>query len=225
LGRYNGPVQILKTLQINASLGFSAIACCIAILFVDSLGPIMTLIWLLLFSGGATVPSLTGIIVSSVDPSLRSFASSLSQLSFNILGFALSTLVPAAVMEITGSRDWGFSTVVLWSLWGVPATVLGLSAAHDNLNVMRNVGGEKGVLRLSCCCLPDLPGVSVLSENDSGDEPDRVNRVEVKSIQASAEEGTLEKELTRFPVTPLLGEMMIPVQFGINDDDDDCGSN
>lgn len=137
LGGYGGPVQILKTLRINASLGACAVACCLAILFMDSLAPIMTLIWLLLFSGGATVPSLTGIIVSSVKPSLRSFASSLSQLSFNILGFALSTLIPGVVMEFTGSREWGFNTVMLWSVWGVIVTMFGIWAAMDNVKLMR----------------------------------------------------------------------------------------
>ncbi|XXQ30859.1 Major facilitator superfamily (MFS) profile domain-containing protein [Plasmodiophora brassicae] len=133
MGGYSGPRQTLTSLKVSAVLSVLAIAACIGVMFANSLTVVMVLVFILLFAGGATVPSCTGILVSSVPLSLRSYASSISQLSFNIFGYALSPLLSGFVMQITKQRSSGFYSVLLWSLLSIPATAFGLRAASRRL--------------------------------------------------------------------------------------------
>lgn len=57
--------------------------------FLDKFVAIIAMMWLLLFFGGAILPPATGILIASVDPSVRPFASSLSMFAYNIFGYAL----------------------------------------------------------------------------------------------------------------------------------------
>ena len=63
--------------------------------FYSSLGFVITLVWLVLFFGGAIIPAATGLILASVPPSLRPFSCAMSMLTYNILGYAGGTILPA----------------------------------------------------------------------------------------------------------------------------------
>ena len=45
------------------------------------------MIWILLFFGGSIVPPLTGIMLNSIKPELRSFANSNATMLINLLGY------------------------------------------------------------------------------------------------------------------------------------------
>ena len=86
------------------------------------------MVWILLFLGGSLVPPLIGISVSCVPKENHSSASSLSQLSFNMLGYFVSPLFSAAVMDrFTDSKQgmiWGYRANLLVSVFVVIFTLL-----------------------------------------------------------------------------------------------------
>lgn len=72
MGGYESPNAIYICF-ICSVLGCTAAA---PVPFITNFWIISLCIWLLLFFGGAMVPPLTGIMISSVQPALRSFANS-----------------------------------------------------------------------------------------------------------------------------------------------------
>lgn len=55
--------------------------------FLNIFWLVCVLIWALLFFGGALVPPLTGIMLSSVPNHMRPFANSNTTLLYNLIGF------------------------------------------------------------------------------------------------------------------------------------------
>merc|ERR1712232_473547 len=76
------------------------------------------LFWCLLLFGGSIVPSATGLMISSVPQDLRQLASGIGQGVYNLLGYALGTLLPGVLMDHFGSR-WGMRALLCWSVLGV----------------------------------------------------------------------------------------------------------
>jgi MFS family permease len=128
-GGYSGHKQMLKAMKANAVLGVIAALSCMVLIFADCLLYAMILVFVLLFAGGATVPSSTGILVSCVPADLQSYSSSISQLVFNVFGYTLSTLVSGLIMQLSSSRSWGFYSVLLWSLLGTVTSAMAYLAA------------------------------------------------------------------------------------------------
>ena len=58
----------------------------IPIPFTDSYSLFFTLLWSMLFFGGALLPAITGIMLNTVDETLRGSANALSQFSQNAFG-------------------------------------------------------------------------------------------------------------------------------------------
>lgn len=122
-GGYTGP----HALNICLIFGTLASISGIPIPFFSDFKIVVCLLWCLLLFGGALMPSLTGIMISSIPKYLRSFGSSNAQLIQNLLGYFPSPFVYGLVCNITGGEESRFGMVLLmwWSLWGV----LGLSIA------------------------------------------------------------------------------------------------
>lgn len=82
-GGYESP----NALKIASLASVVALASALPVPFVNSFGLFLVFLWILLFAGGFIVPVVTGIILISVKPSLRTVASSLANLSYNLLGY------------------------------------------------------------------------------------------------------------------------------------------
>lgn len=71
-GGYENPTTIFYVF-VFASIGIGA---AVVIPFVDNFYLITSLLWIVLFFGGAMMPGLTGIMMVSVSPYLRAFGNS-----------------------------------------------------------------------------------------------------------------------------------------------------
>jgi Na+/melibiose symporter-like transporter len=135
-------------------------------------------------------------LVKSVPVPLRPYASSVSQFVFNILGYALSTVVSGIVMQVSGSRTWGFRTVLLWSVFGVLASFLALIAASSSSSawMINNASGD-----------PSGDSVSVITSIAS-------------PIQASSEQHSDDDLQNALSLTttlcslPVMSNLALPVQ-------------
>eukprot|EP00474_Spongospora_subterranea_P010444 CRZ10902.1 hypothetical protein [Spongospora subterranea] len=163
IGGYIGPQQTIKAMKTNAILGAIAIASALVLMSAGTLTTVMVLVFVLLFAGGATVPSCTGILVTCVPSHLQAHASSVSQLAFNVFGFALSTVVSGLIMQLTSSRLWGFRSVLLWSLWGIIAVALGYKSALRNLVSSREDDSQIRIPCDSAMMTPDAPSREEIS--------------------------------------------------------------
>ena len=98
-GYADDPKATGKTLLTCNLFGIGAVMCAIPTAFVDSFIGAVALIWLVLFFGGALLPPLTGVCLTSVPENCRSIASSFSMFTYNILGYALAPVLMGAVAD------------------------------------------------------------------------------------------------------------------------------
>jgi len=66
---------------------------------------LMCSVWVVLFFGGALLPAVTGVCVSSVPPDIRSFSSSVSMFIYNLLGYAAAPLAVGLISSSIGGKD------------------------------------------------------------------------------------------------------------------------
>ena len=62
-----GGYKSKKALYVTCSLAFLCLSCAIPIAFIEDYITVVVLLWLLLFSGGFILPSMTGIMLNTVD--------------------------------------------------------------------------------------------------------------------------------------------------------------
>ena len=72
IGGYAEP-RTIYFIFIFGTIGMTA---AVIIPFVSSFWPVSILLWIVLFFGGAMVPGLTGMIMASIPPEMRSFGNS-----------------------------------------------------------------------------------------------------------------------------------------------------
>jgi hypothetical protein len=83
LGGYTSPKSLpLATLGIllAAAGGFPSV-------FANTLFGCMGLLWVQFFFGGFVLPVMTGILLNTMPPSLRTMANSIANLMYNLLGY------------------------------------------------------------------------------------------------------------------------------------------
>jgi MFS family permease len=102
------------TLRVCCLFGLGAVAAAIPAAVVREFGGIMASVWLVLFFGGALLPAVTGVAISSVPPPLRSVANALSLLLYNLLGYALAPVLCGVIASAVGIA-WGFRVVMIAS--------------------------------------------------------------------------------------------------------------
>ena len=83
LGGYNSK----KALQLCIFASLLCLASAIPIPFVNSYPVFVVLLWFLLFFGGAILPCMTGIMLSTVQKEYKTIANSIANLSYNLLGY------------------------------------------------------------------------------------------------------------------------------------------
>ena len=110
----------MKTaLKLCAAFGSVGLIFSLAIGFTDNIVYFTPLLWGILFSGAAFIPTGTGLIINSVELNQRAAASALNQLICNLFGFFLGPIAAALVMdcfpdEIEGLQ-WGYRLLMWWT--------------------------------------------------------------------------------------------------------------
>jgi hypothetical protein len=89
-----------KALGYCVGLGLVAFLLGIVTTFLPNVYITAACLWLLLFFGGSILPACTGIFISASPVQLRSLASSVSVMIFNILGYAIIMITMMAVYLI-----------------------------------------------------------------------------------------------------------------------------
>jgi MFS family permease len=100
--------------KIAAIFGLIAVLCGVPAIFASSFLPVIVLIWLLLFFGGAVLPPATGILMSSVPPEMRALSNSVSMLLYNCLGYFLGPFLPGVVAQVTSAWKMPKSNLQVW---------------------------------------------------------------------------------------------------------------
>ncbi|KAL4453133.1 hypothetical protein ABPG74_015364 [Tetrahymena malaccensis] len=90
--------------------------------FIDAFYASASLVWLLLFFGGAMVPALTGMMLSAIQPELRAFANSNSQTIQNLLGFLPAPSLYGIMNDRVGKRA-GMFMLMYSTLLGVVLSI------------------------------------------------------------------------------------------------------
>ncbi|KDO26733.1 hypothetical protein SPRG_07896 [Saprolegnia parasitica CBS 223.65] len=139
-GGYIGAVARAKALSYCVGLGLIAFLLGILTTFLPDVYTTAMCLWLLLFFGGSILPACTGIFISASPVQLRSLASSVSVMVFNILGYALAPELTGVYMDYVLSQQgvegsyfdhcdeacvyrYGFRFCLAWSVWSFLALI------------------------------------------------------------------------------------------------------
>jgi len=136
IGGYKGSRQRAKAMRCVLFFGVLANVSAYLAWLQLPLVPVIVFIWLLLFFGAGCLPALTGIFIDAVPQDLKALGSSLSQISANLLGYALAPVLSGWLMNYfqhnfdspvphgcKGSAPghcpqaflWGFRVILSWS--------------------------------------------------------------------------------------------------------------
>ncbi|OQR88612.1 Major Facilitator Superfamily (MFS) [Thraustotheca clavata] len=133
-GGYIGLAARAKALGYCVGLGLIAFLLGILTTFLPDVYTTAMCLWLLLFFGGSILPACTGIFISASPVQLRSLASSVSVMVFNIFGYALAPVLTGVYMDFIISKQGvsgdyfdkcdeacvyrlGFRFCLAWSIW------------------------------------------------------------------------------------------------------------
>jgi MFS family permease len=118
LGGYNSP----SSLYVTTLLGLLSVVFAIPIPFIPKdLVPLqIVLLWCLLFAGGFTMPSVTGVMLNTVPEHLKTTANSLSNTCYNIFGFLPSPYIYGAIADRSGKREAMFANMCVSFMAAAP---------------------------------------------------------------------------------------------------------
>ncbi|KAH8582579.1 major facilitator superfamily transporter [Cryptosporidium sp. chipmunk genotype I] len=106
-------------------------------LIVDNFTVTIVGIWGLLFFGSFLVPPITGISVGVVEPQIRQFATTVAMVTYHVFGFALGSLLPGAVLQLSGITRSGMTIVYGFSGLGVIANFFSCIIAYRRLRASK----------------------------------------------------------------------------------------
>ena len=99
IGGYNNP----NTMTILFIAILFSVSCGLPTPFVTSYPMLMALLWGELFGGAFCLPTIMGILLNLVPPSLRTLANSWQNLVTNLLGYLPGPFVYGLVIELSGN--------------------------------------------------------------------------------------------------------------------------
>jgi len=111
-----GGYQSPNALKIASVASIVAMASALPVPFVNNFPLFLILLWMLLFAGGFIVPVVTGIILVSVKPSLRTAANSLANLSYNLLGYLPAPFLYGFSVTATGIPRFGMGLIMFTTI-------------------------------------------------------------------------------------------------------------
>ena len=106
VGGYKGSLQRRRATRCCVAFGLAANAFGIPATFGPhgSIVYVVVCLWGLLFFGGACLPALTGIFIDTCERRDKAMASSISQISFNLLGYFASPFFSGWIMGFLEQR-------------------------------------------------------------------------------------------------------------------------
>ena len=117
LGGYNSK----KSLYLACMMATFCVFCAGSVSFVYNFALFMIVMWLLLFFGGFMLPTLTGMMLNTVEENLKTTANFIANLSYNILGFFPAPFVYGAICDIGdgGHERYAMRTLMFSSVISV----------------------------------------------------------------------------------------------------------
>ncbi|KAK9171606.1 Major Facilitator Superfamily protein [Cryptosporidium meleagridis] len=106
-------------------------------LIIDNFTVTIVGIWGLLFFGSFLVPPITGISVGVVEPHARQFATTVAMVTYHVFGFALGSLLPGAVLQLSGINRTGMTIVYGFSGLGVIVNFFACVIAYRKLRASK----------------------------------------------------------------------------------------
>ena len=110
------------------------IGAALVIPFVNGFIVAATLLWIVLFFGGAMMPGLTGLMMVSVPPYLRAFGNSNGEIIKNIFGYLPAPFMYGWFKSMLGDRA-GITLIMYWGLFAI--LLLGLGSLHKYRQMKR----------------------------------------------------------------------------------------
>lgn len=117
LGGYQD--NLLTTTIFIIAWGIGAVFFSIVCIFMTTTATFLSVMSLVLFCGGAIIPSASGLTISLLPDRLRSVGAAFAQTLYNLLGNFSGPLVCGFVAEQTGKLSYGIMTLLLCSFFGV----------------------------------------------------------------------------------------------------------
>jgi MFS family permease len=109
-----GGYESKNCLNICCIFGIFCLVIAIPITQFDTIGGFATFLWIFLFFGGAIIPNIIGISLSTLPNELRGSANSSTNFFNNIIGFILAPILYGFISERTKSSPrfaYGFSVI------------------------------------------------------------------------------------------------------------------
>lgn len=129
IGNRIGGYESVHALPICIVCGVLIIFLSIPICFLKIEWLNFVLLWVLFFLGGVTVPIVTGIMLSVVEPELRPQANALANMMYNMFGYCPAPFVYGWVQKMTGGETSKWAMVMNFSL-SVPCTFFLICALY-----------------------------------------------------------------------------------------------
>jgi MFS family permease len=159
LGGYKGN-NLVSAVKLCLVFSISALLIAMPTGYVNNPILFLPLLWTLIFFGACIIPTATGIIVDSVSREYQAACSAFSQLLYNVLGYFLSPILSAVVMDHfsteTQGLTWGFRFLLSISLFGVIFISIAWYDVHTHLQNYLEMKDE----------VEDVFNVHALSKNE-----------------------------------------------------------
>lgn len=116
-----GGYNTKKSAKLLRIIGVCAVASALPIPFLDHFAAVGTLFWLLLFFGGFILPSMTGIMISSVGEFQKAQANSVAYVMYNACGYLPAPLLYGSIATVCADNSRIPMAVLLFSTLGTVA--------------------------------------------------------------------------------------------------------
>ena len=142
LGGYNSK----KSLQICLVVALMCLGSAIPTPFVNNFPLFVVLLWFLLFFGGAILPCMTGIMLSTVDKQYKTIANSIANLSYNLLGYLPAPTVYGLIHDAGEGNNsrWAMGVLMFSPIISIGSLYMGayLIMKHDILHYEIQIAGR-----------------------------------------------------------------------------------
>ena len=99
MASYLGGYTSKPVLQMTILVSILCLISAAPIAFLDNFPLFLTLLWLLLFFGGFIMPSLTGIMLSTINKRQKTIGNSVANLIYNLVGYLPAPSVYGAIHD------------------------------------------------------------------------------------------------------------------------------
>lgn len=99
-----GGFRAKKALRMTQCMAVLCVASAIPIPFIDDFPIFVVLLWFLLFFGGYMMPTLSGIMLETIDSNFKATGNSVANLSYNLLGFLPAPSVYGFVSDLASPK-------------------------------------------------------------------------------------------------------------------------